>query len=94
MGPEEIDWIEADGNYAILHVGAQNHMLRETMATLEAQLPPNRFARVNRSAIVQLNRVKHVEAGSGRHFAVLKTGERVPLTRSVREFEAFLRDVS
>jgi two-component system, LytTR family, response regulator len=92
IAPEEIDWIEADGNYAILHVGAQNHLLRETMSALETQLPDQDFVRVGRSAILHLNRVREVQsAAGGRHFAILNDGQRVPLTRSVREISKRLR---
>jgi len=88
----EIDWIEADGNYAVLHVGTQNHFLRETMSTLESELPAKEFLRVSRSAIVHLNRVKEIQTAAGNHhFAVLVDGQRVPVTRSVRQIGARLR---
>ena len=89
VAPEQIDWIEADGNYAILHVGAQNHLLRETMSALEGQLAAGDFLRVSRSAIVRLERVKEMHAGAGgHHFVLLSDGQRVPVTRSVRDIEA------
>lgn len=85
---DEIDWIEADGNYAVLHVGSQNHLLRETMGSLESQLPPQRFLRVSRSAILRLDRVKELHTASdGHHSALLLDGARVPITRSLREVE-------
>jgi two-component system, LytTR family, response regulator len=89
---EEIDWIEADGNYAILHVGRVNHLLRETMAALEKNLP-RQFARVSRSAIVQLSRVSQFRSLKGRHSALLRQGDEVPITRSIREVEAQLRSL-
>jgi two-component system, LytTR family, response regulator len=86
VAPDEIDWIEAAGNYAILHTGAANHMIRETMSALEAQLPDTAFLRVSRSAIVNLQRVKELRATTGaEHEAILTTGARVPITRSWRE---------
>jgi two-component system LytT family response regulator len=91
IAPSEIDWIEADGNYAILHVGSKNHLLRETMSNLEAELPPNEFMRVSRSAILRLNRVEEIQTMEAHHFAILSNGQRIPLTRSVREVEARLR---
>ena len=92
VAPEQIDWIEADGNYAILHVGAQNHLLRETMSALEAQLAAGDFLRVSRSAIVRLERVKEMHAGTrGHHFVLLNDGQRVPVTRSVRDIQARVR---
>jgi len=50
VAPEEIDWVEAAGNYAILHLGGRTHILRETMNALENQLPGDRFCRVSRAA--------------------------------------------
>jgi len=83
---EEIDWIEAAGNYAVFHVGKQNHMVRETMSSLEAQLPHDRFMRVSRSAILNLHRVKELYTSPvGNHAAILADTQRVPITRSIRE---------
>src|SRR5207249_1924048 len=49
---DEIDWIEAVGDYAGLHVGKNNPLLRETLNSLEARLDPDKFVRIHRSAIV------------------------------------------
>jgi two-component system, LytTR family, response regulator len=92
VAPEQIDWIEADGNYAILHVGPKNHLLRETMSNLESQLPATEFMRVSRSAILHLNRVEQIQTtGTHHHFAILQNGQRISVTRSIREVEARLR---
>jgi len=86
VSPEEIDWIEAAGNYAIFHVGPKNHMVRETMSGLETKLPADSFMRVGRSTIVNLRRVKELASlPAGAHAAVLVDSQRVPITRSVRE---------
>lgn len=86
VAAEEIDWVEAAGNYAILHVGKSNHMIRETMGALESQLPPDEFLRVNRSAIVNLRRVKELYSSpTGEHAAILHDGQRLSLTRPLRE---------
>src|SRR5262245_63706761 len=58
---DEIDWVEAAGNYTRLHAGKQVHLLRETMTALEAKLDPKRFARIHRSTIVNLERVKELQ---------------------------------
>jgi len=82
----EVDCIEAAGNYAILHVGPTNHILRETLTNLAAKLSPKRFLRVNRSTIVNLDRIKAVEpAIRGEHVILLKDGRKFTLTRGVRE---------
>jgi len=87
----EVDYIEAAGNYAILHAGAMNHVLRETLANLEAKLSPKRFLRVSRSAIVNVDRIKAIQpAIRGEHVVVLKNGRELPLTRGVREVQQCL----
>jgi two-component system LytT family response regulator len=84
----DVDYIEAAANYAILHVGVVNHILRETLTNLEAKLSPERFLRVNRSTIVNLDRIKAVHpAGRGEHSVVLKNGKKITLTRGVREVQ-------
>jgi len=58
---DEIDWIEAADYYVKLHVAGKVHMLRESMAALEARLDPELFFRVHRSAIVNLERVRELQ---------------------------------
>ena len=66
--------------------------LRETMGGLEAQLADGRFLRVSRSAIVNLRRVKEIQTvAPGEHIAILTDGQRVAITRSLREVEERLR---
>lgn len=60
--PEDADWIEAEGNYVLLHVGSGRIMVRQTLSSLERTLPPH-FLRVHRSAIVNLDRVRRVMPG-------------------------------
>ncbi len=85
---DEVDYIEAAANYAILHAGAQNHILRETLTNLETRLSPKQFLRINRSAIVNLDRVKEVKpALRGEYLVVLKNGKELSLTRGVREIQ-------
>lgn len=85
---DDVDYIEAAANYAILHAGAQNHILRETLTNLEIRLSPKQFLRINRSAIVNLDRVKEVKpALRGEYVVVLKNGKELSLTRGVREIQ-------
>ena len=91
---DALDWIEAAGNYVILHTGKETHILRETLSALEAQLPGDAFLRVSRSAIVHLRRVKELQSvAAGEHVAILADGQRLPVTRSIREVEERLRFV-
>jgi two-component system, LytTR family, response regulator len=83
---DEIDWIEAADYYVKLHVAGKVHMLRESMAALEARLDSDVFFRVHRSAIVNLERVRELQPFSRReHVLVLRDGTRLRLTRSRRE---------
>jgi two-component system LytT family response regulator len=82
---EDIDWIEAADYYSRLHVAGRGHLIRETMAALEARLDPSRFFRVHRSAIVNLDRVKHLQPlQRGTHAVVLADGTRLKLNRARR----------
>jgi two-component system LytT family response regulator len=91
---DDIDWIEAAGNYVVLHFGTETHVLRESMVAFEAQLPTPQFARVSRSAIVNLRRVKELQTVAiGDHVLVMQAGQRIPITRSVREVEERMRYV-
>ena len=55
---EDIDWIEASGDYVGLHVGKKTHLLRESMSGMETKLDPKRFVRIHRSTIVNVERIK------------------------------------
>jgi two-component system LytT family response regulator len=83
---DEIDWIEAAGNYVKLHVGAETHLLRETMNAVEAQLPRETFYRIHRCHIVNIERVKELQPWfNGEYVVFLRTGARLTLSRGYRE---------
>ena len=80
---EEIDWIEAVGNYMGLHVGKENHLLRGRLAELEKKLPANQFFRIHRSSIVNLDRVKEFQPlFKGEGIVVLRDGTRLNASRA------------
>jgi len=82
----EIDWIEAFGNYARLHTGPKTHLIRETMATLERALDGRRFARIHRSTIVNLDRIRQMDLwGSGDYMVRLSDGTQLKLSRWYRD---------
>lgn len=93
---DEIDFIEADGNYAKLHVGRKAHLLREKMHDLEGRLDPARFVRIHRSVIVNLDRIKEMHPHfNGDYVVVLEDGRQLRLSRTRREnLEARLKAVS
>jgi two-component system LytT family response regulator len=57
---DDIDWIESADNYVELHVGPASHLLRQTLNALEERLPPEKFVRVSRSAMVNPQRIKEL----------------------------------
>jgi two-component system, LytTR family, response regulator len=80
---EEIDWIEATGDYAGLHVGNRTYLIRASINQLARRLDPTAFARVHRSAIVQLDRIVQITpAMSGDARLTLSTGDKVRVSRS------------
>jgi two-component system LytT family response regulator len=84
--PEEIDWIEAEGNYLRLRVGKKSHLLRETMASAEARLASKKFLRVSRSTLVNLERVKEWQPlFHGDSALILENGARLTISRLYRE---------
>ena len=84
----EIDSIESAGNYVVVHVGKENHILRETLSNLEAKLSPKQFYRVSRSAIVNLERVKELQPMfRGESVIILQNGRSIPTTRTLREIQ-------
>jgi len=89
---DDVDWIEADDYYAKLHVGGRSYLIRETMRSLESRLDPKRFARVHRSAIVNLERIQAMQPYfRGAHVLTLRDGTRLTLSRTRRaDFERAL----
>jgi len=83
---ESIRWIDAAGDYMCIHAGEDTHVLRGTMQQLERRLDPRRFARVHRSSIVNLARVKEMRPHlNGEYFLVLDSGHELKLSRSYRD---------
>ena len=83
---DSLDWIEACGDYVNLHVAEKSWLLRRTMNEMEVRLDPGAFARINRSAIVRLDRVQELlPATHGEHVVRLVSGRELKLTRLYRE---------
>lgn len=82
----DIDWIEAASYYACIHIGAATHILRRTLQELEQDLDSRTFARIHRSTIVNLDRVRGLELQEGGDYeVVLQAGERLRLSRRYRK---------
>ncbi|HKB41991.1 MAG TPA: LytTR family DNA-binding domain-containing protein [Gemmataceae bacterium] len=83
---EEIDWIEAAGNYLRLHVGTETHLLRETMNALEGRIDPERFLRIHRSTIVNIERIREIQPlFHGDYVVLLRDGTELTLSRTYRQ---------
>jgi two-component system, LytTR family, response regulator len=83
---DEIDWIEAEGNYVRLHTAKESYLLRDTISALESQLDPRKFLRVHRSAIVNIDRVQEMQPWfHGEYRIILQGGAQLTLSRSYRE---------
>ena len=83
---EEIDWLEAAGNYVEVHARGREYLLRSTVANLERRLDPARFVRIHRSTIVNLDRVAEIRSDAHGDYDVTLTGGKVlRMTRNFSE---------
>ena len=83
---EELDWVEAEGNYVRLHLGTQHHLVRETLGWCEQRLPAQRFLRISRSALVNLSHVREMQPlFYGEYAVILRNGTRLTLSRNYRD---------
>jgi two-component system LytT family response regulator len=90
---EEIDHIEACGNYVVLHSGKDKHIVRETMTAMESRLNSSGFMRINRSVILNLSRIKELQPlAAGEYVVILKTGARLNMTCSLRDLQARMNE--
>jgi two-component system, LytTR family, response regulator len=83
---DEIDWIEASHNQVKIHVGRDIHLLRQTITEVSARLQPDQFLRIHRSLIVNVDRIRRLEAcGYGEYLVVLHDGKKLSLSRGYRD---------
>jgi two-component system, LytTR family, response regulator len=82
----DIDWCEAAGNYVRMHVGHQEHLVRDTMGHLESQLDGQQFMRIHRSTIVNVDRIQEMQSSfNGEYVVLLRNGTRLTLSRGYRD---------
>ena len=85
MRTDEVDWFEAEANYVRLHVGARSYLVRGKLARLEDRLCPDRFVRIHRSTIVNVDRIRELYPWFGGDFiVVMKDGMELRLSRHYR----------
>ena len=85
LAVDEVEWIEARGDYVRIHSPGRADLVRDTIGGFERRLPARQFVRVHRSAIVNLERVRELCTLRGEPVAVLQSGARCRLSRSGRE---------
>jgi two-component system LytT family response regulator len=82
----EIDWIEAEGNYVSVHSAKKSHLLRETISSLESQLDPKKFVRIHRSSIVRIDQIQELQPWfHGEYRIILHDGTQLTLSRNHRD---------
>jgi two-component system, LytTR family, response regulator len=86
LNTEEIDWIKAEGKYARLYTGRESHLWRGAISELEAHLDSEKFVRIHRSTIVNIDRVKELHPlFHGEYEVLLRDGTRLTLSRRYRD---------
>lgn len=90
LPPRDVDWLEAFGDYVRVHVGAESHLMRATISEMERRLKPEGFARIHRSRLVNVSRIKELRALSrGVSIVLLKSGTQIeasfPLLKAMQE---------
>lgn len=86
VATEDIDWIEAAGNYVRIHAGGKSHLVRDSISGLEERLDTERFRRIHRSTIVCVERIDEVRPWfSGEMLVLLRDGTRLKLSRNYRK---------
>lgn len=83
---EKIDWIEAADNYVTVHTGEKEYLVRDTMSNMEKKLSPEKFIRVHRSSIVNIEQIKEIQPWFNHEYKILlKDDTKLTLSRKYRE---------
>ena len=85
VNPDDVDYFEASGNYVALHVEGKSHLVYDTLTRMERKLDPEKFLRIHRSTIVNLDRIRELQPHfNGEYVVILKSGDRLKLSRSYK----------
>jgi two-component system LytT family response regulator len=88
----QIEYLEAAGNYVVLHTARENHVVRETLTALEEKLDPKQFLRISRSTLVNVDQIKELQPlFKGEHAVRLHNGKQLAMTRGLREVQELLK---
>lgn len=84
---QEVDWVEAEGNYLTLHSGKMSFLIRDTMSNIEQRLNPKKFLRIHRSTLVNIDSVKEllVHVNHEEQLVILKNGAELTMSRRYRD---------
>ncbi len=86
LKPDEVAWVEADGDYVTLHAGEKSYLLRESLRSMETRLGPHGFRQIHRSCLVSLRRIRELLANdNGDYQAVLDNGTRLKVGRRYKD---------
>jgi two-component system LytT family response regulator len=89
---EDIEWIDAAGDYMCVHVDGETHIMRKTMKALEQELVADCLQRIHRSTIVNVNCVREMQSHiNGEYFLTLSSGHTVKLSRSYKDKLKYLQ---
>ena len=79
---QDVEWVEAAGNYVRLHVGGESYLFRESMKNMESRLDGEQFVRIHRSAIVNLDRIRELQPWfHGEYVVILQDGTKLMASR-------------
>lgn len=82
---DEVDWVESARNYVKIHCGSHVYTMRETLSNFEAKLDPDRFLRIHRSTVVNIDRIRRIEPGYGSESRLeLDNGTKLVISRAYR----------
>ncbi|MDP5209303.1 LytTR family DNA-binding domain-containing protein [Microbulbifer sp. 2205BS26-8] len=86
VNQQDIEWIDAAGDYMCVHVKGETHVMRSTIKDLQKQLCPDNFKRIHRSTLVNLNCITHIKVlTKGEYFLTLNSGAKVKVSRNYRQ---------
>jgi two-component system, LytTR family, response regulator len=86
LDPREIDWVEASGDYVTIHAAGQDHLIRESMKSMEARLRDHGFRRIHRSSLVNVGSIRELVIDDhGEYRVVLRNGTVLRLGRSYKD---------
>ena len=86
LSTQEVDWIEAEGNYVRIHSASKSYLIRETISNLETELDPKEFLRIHRSTIVRIDRIQELQTWfHGEYRVLMRDGSELMLSRTYRD---------